>query len=177
MITKYLVETPFKQPGVLFKLIVSSITLSLLFTLFIFIIIHLFNFAVITPFCTPFIDPSNSILLVKLLVWFIVIFQFLATCTTSIVYIFLFYELRKAAEKVHLFLKNASYVVIMIQISVLISANALTWIPSGIIYIFAMEMEKYPMEIILWTIITIIPISAIVSPFVFISTALRKIKT
>ena len=83
---------------------------------------------------------------------------------------------KKTAEKVqNSSLKKASNVLIMIQISVLISVNALTWIPSGIIYIFAMVMEKYPIEIILWTIITIIPIGAIVSPFVFVSAALRKI--
>ena len=107
---------------------------------------------------------------------FIVIFQFLATCATSVLHISLFYELQKATKKVqNSSLKKTSKVFIIIQISVLISANGLTWIPSGIVYIFAMTMEKYPMEIILWTIIAISPISAIVSPFVFINTALRKI--
>ena len=176
MITKYPLKTRFKQPGFLLKFIACSFTLSLLFTLFISSTIQLFSFAVTTPICTPFFDPSNSILVIKILAWFIAIFQFLATGATSVLYISLFYEIQKATKKVqNLSLKKTSNVLIIIQISVLISANGLTWIPSGMVYIFAMTMEKYPMEIILWTIIAISPINAIVNPSVFISTALRKI--
>ena len=176
MIVKYPVETKFKQPEYLFKLIASLFALSCLFTFMISIIMQLFNFPITNPFCTPFIDPSNSILLIKALVHFIVVCQFLATSAITTLYILLLNEMKVAAEKVqNSSLKKVSHVSILMQIAVLISANTLTWIPSGIIYFFAMMMEKYPMEIVLWTIITIGPISAVVTPSVFVGTTLRKI--
>ena len=175
MIIKYPVKTKFKQPRYLLKLIVCSFTLSCVFTFVISVIMKLFSLPITTPFCIPFVDPSNSILLVKFLMWFITVCQFLATGVTATWYISLFYELKKATEKVqNPSSKKVSYVSILIQIAVLFSANTLTWIPSGSIYFVIMMMEKYPMEIVLWTIIVIGPISAIVTPSVFIRSTMIK---
>ena len=175
MIIKYPLKTKFKQPRYLFKLIVCSFILSCLFTFVISIIMQLFSLTITNPFCIPFIDPSKSILLVKFLMWFITVCQFLATIATATWYISLFYQLKKAAEKVeNPSSKKVSHVSIWIQITVLFSANTLTWIPSGSIYLVLMMMEKYPMEIVLWTIITIGPISAIVTPCVFIRSTMIK---
>ena len=89
-------------------------------------------------------------------------------------YVFLYLELKKSQQGMEKCVKKVSTQTILIQIVVTLTSNTLTWIPSGVIYISAMIMSQYPMEMMIWVLIAVAPINAIVNPIMFIRTALKK---
>ena len=70
--------------------------------------------------------------------------------------------------------KSQSDSFLITQLIILSLSNIMCWLPSGAIFINTMFLDRYPMELILWTIIAIGPINAIVNPCVNIFTTVRK---
>ena len=59
---------------------------------------------------------------------------------------------------------------------VTVTANILTWIPSGVIYTAAMIAKEYPMDMILWALVAVEPINCIINPLLFIRTSIKIYK-
>ena len=95
MVIKYPLETRFRNPQYLLKCILFSLIATSQFTIIISILMQ-YSFQLPSPFCSTFVDPSKSVLLVKMLMWFIVLCKFLATGTILFMYIFLWHELHKS---------------------------------------------------------------------------------
>ena len=70
--------------------------------------------------------------------------------------------------------RKSPNVKIMAQIVMTLTANALTWISSGSIYILTLTSWQYPLELVLWTIVAIEPINSVVNPFLFIMVTVRN---
>ena len=171
MVTKFPLDTKLKNPKYTLKCIVCSFIASSLFTIIISILMQ-YIFYLSSPFCTNFANPSKSVLLVKIVRWFIVLYKFLATGTILVMYIVLLYDLQTSQMKCQKV--QSLQVSILAQIVVTIIANTLTWIPSGIIHILTMTLRQYLMELVLWTVIGIEPINSVVNPFIFIITTVKK---
>ena len=124
-----------------------------------------------TMFCLPFIDPTNAFLLTKIVTWFIIIIQSITSMAIILIYVILFRTLQKNRIK-GMKLHSASQLVL--QLYLITVSNILCWFPVNIVYITSMFLLTYPIELIIWTIITVLPINSIVNPLVFIFTMKRK---
>ena len=60
------------------------------------------------------------------------------------------------------------------QIMILSISAVLSWVPSNITYVIAIFLDKYPIEMITWTIIFLVPVNSIVTQSVFILTTVKK---
>ena len=69
-----------------------------------------------------------------------------------------------------------SYLPLYMQVCLVTSSNVLCWIPSGIIYLVTMSLEKYPINLIIWSAIAITPINSVINPIVFIVANVRSNK-
>ena len=128
-----------------------------------------------TYLCLPFVDPTKSVIELNALTWFVAVTQFL----TSIVILFLHVHLVKQLEKSQQFLKNVKSDVIShssleIQLTILTVSNFLCWIPCNIIFVLTMFLPKYPMALVIWTVVGILPLRSIITPSVFIITSIKK---
>ena len=65
---------------------------------------------------------------------------------------------------------------LVVQIAILTISIILCWYPANIIYIAAMFLSTYSIELIIWTIILTFPLNSIVNPCIFIVSAIRKSK-
>ena len=63
-----------------------------------------------------------------------------------------------------------------IQIFIVTVSNILCWIPSGIIYLVALFLKKYPVNLIIWSTIAVTPINSVINPVVFIVANFRSHK-
>ena len=175
MVTKYPLESRFKKSEFLIKLIIILFTISASITILLYIKMFYGSFTVSSPFCIPLIDPSKQNLQEKIVLWFLFPFQILSLVSIYAMYIFLFIEVSNSKQKVQKqSSKGMSIKSIMLQVVVTVIANTLTWIPSGVIYIVAMIMTEYPMEMIIWTLIAVAPINSVVNPIIYIKTARKK---
>ena len=125
--------------------------------------------------CSPFVDPSNSVILIKIITWSTVIFQFFAIIFIILVYTLLFQTLKISQQYLHVKIsskRNLSS--LLIQLLIITGSNILCWIPAGCIYLTFMFLEKYPIDMVIWITVLITPFNSIISPIVFILTTKYK---
>ena len=128
--------------------------------------------------CHPFIDPSGSVLLVKITTWIVVTLQTVLCVVNVILSLKLLKETKISQKAVQKSVKKSNRAIFMtIQIMILMASNVLTWIPSGVIYLALLNLNKYPIEIVAWTIILITTINPVINPLVFIATTVKKLLT
>ena len=125
-----------------------------------------------TSLCSPFIDPSNSIFLIKVITISIGILQLVTSALICLIYSILVKDLRKTEETFNKSVSLNNFNLI-IQILIVTSSNLICWIPSNIIYISTLFMSKYPTDLLIWTTISVTPINSIINPLVFVVSTIK----
>lgn len=128
-----------------------------------------------TFLCSPFIDPTHSSLIIDIITYFTVVLQLLSVCLMSFSYIHLVKYVIKS--KVQTGLKDSkftkSYLNLAIQLVAVTGSNILCFIPSGSVYIISSQRETFPIDLLVWTSIVVLPINPLVNPIIFCTTELR----
>ena len=175
MIVIYPLRTKFKQ----IKFVKICICLAFMTTFSFSLAIALFtrNYYKAIPFhlCFPFLDPSKSVLTINILTWMTFLIHICGIFFTLSVYILTVKAMY--ATEVYLNIsssKKKSYSVINIQVIVFATSNIICWITAGIINITCMFLEKYSIEMVIWTVAAISPINSLINPVMFISMKLRE---
>ena len=63
---------------------------------------------------------------------------------------------------------------LVIQLIVITTSNILSWFPANGIYIAAMLLSTYPVDLILWAVVIGMPLSSIINLSMFIIMSQRK---
>ena len=125
--------------------------------------------------CSPFVDPTNSITLIKAFAWLSVILQVILIIFILVSYILVVKELMKSQEVIwNLMSKISSNVSLIIQLIIITGSNILCQTPSSMIYTLSMFMDMNPIDMIIWTTVAITPINSIINPIVFTIGTKRK---
>ena len=66
--------------------------------------------------------------------------------------------------------EDDSHIAIIIQLSVITISNVIYWFPVNGIYIAAMTLSTYPINLIIWSTVIGLPLNSITNPSVFIIT-------
>ena len=128
--------------------------------------------------CVPFIDPTISIPIIKMITWCVGILQSIASFGIIIIHLLLVYKYVQS-QKIMLNLNSdKKYFVptqIVVQLFVVSVSNILCWIPANCVYITAMFLSRYPVSVVMWTTVSVLPINSLVNPSVFIVAYFRKV--
>ena len=87
--------------------------------------------------------------------------------------------LYKATSQSKMFVKTKNknqYSSMIVQLLLITFSNVFCWFPTNVTFVTAMLMPTYPIDIVLWTIITVLPCNSIVNPLVFIIGTMKKNK-
>ncbi len=143
----------------------SAVTLTLL----------MWGFGVAVPFklCSPFVDPTNNVLVIKISTAFLSLLQPSVLVSLIAIHICLVSELQKSGQKVQKS-KSQSIASIVVQVIVLTFGSTFCWIPSNTIFSAAMFLRKYPLELVFWATVVISTVNPILYPLVFLVTSLKK---
>ena len=126
--------------------------------------------------CSPFIDPTDSITIIKILIGVTVLIQLSSIIFIIITYFRLLRSLIKSQKEIQgETSKAASNKSLIVQIVLIIGSTILCWIPSGTVYIVTLFLDPYPIKILVWVTVTMEPINTIVHPIIFAVTIGRKI--
>ena len=173
LVVIYPMNSRFKKSSFVAKLLVIVTGFSLLVSFIVGITVKSTNISMTINLCLPFLDPSNSQIIVKLIVWFTVVTQMATSVGIAIMHCLLFTKLRQSQYEIQKSKtdKNLPLAIQLIMITVL---NILCWLPTGCVYISAMFLANYPIDLAIWTTVIGLPINSIINPFVFIVTTVRK---
>ena len=98
MVVIYLIDTKFKRTGFVLKSFVSFIILSSVSTLFVTLSFG-FNHRILPiSLCLPFIDPTNSVVMIKIFTWIFIITQTATSIVIMGVYILLVKRLKETQK-------------------------------------------------------------------------------
>ena len=115
--------------------------------------------------CIPFVDPSQKLLLPWTFTITVSFFQILTIFIMLGMYLLVVRSLKntnaaRSSKNVNYYQKVKKHV-ILLMVSKIIS-----WIPTNVVYLTAIVMNKYPIIMTYWTTVIIMPTSAILIPIV-----------
>ena len=128
-----------------------------------------------TSLCLPLLEPSGSQLSIKLITWFTVVTQFVTSILIMTMHILLVVEIKKSQKSIQMSKpKNNKLKNVIIQLFTITVSNILCWCPVGCIFISAMFLPTYPINLVIWTTIIGLPINSIFNPTIFIASTVRN---
>ncbi len=176
MVVLHPIDSEFKRTKFVVKYIVLAFVISTVISISLTVVAWVLVSELPVALCSPFIDPTDSLIITKVLIWLVTLFQLTAAIFIVVVYITLITSLRKSQKKIQESVsKRQSNMPIIIQILAMTSSNILCWIPSGVIFLVSMFQDQYPTAMLFWITAIVMPINSIVNPIIFIRTTMRKI--
>ena len=169
MVVVYPVDSRFKQVDFIFKIVISLFVCSLFVSILLTFQYKFTNALVTTNLCLPFVDPSGSVLVVKVFSWYLIVSQSITPFIITVIYILLlmkYTESRKSVGKIHSKENPDEFLKQQVVSSILL--NFISWIPMNGIILTIMFLPKYPLDLIAWANILIYPLNSMVNPFLFI---------
>ena len=129
-----------------------------------------------TSLCLPFIDPTNSVSIINILIWSIIISQCVTSLVITVSHILLIRRLSNHQEKLQRTVTGDVYnISLPLQLIIVTLSNVLCWFPANIIYVITMIIPTYPIDLVIWMIVFVVPLNSLINPIVFISNYLRSI--
>ena len=177
MVTISPLKTRFKEKVFVMKSLTFLFLFSFLFSISFTIIFKYIEITSTISLCLPFVDPSGSQLLIKLITWFTVVTQLASAIGIMIMHILLIVEIRHSQHNTMVTKsRQDSNLALIIQLILITTSNILCWFPASCVYISAMFLSTYPIDIVIWTTVIVLPINSIVNPSIFILTNVKKMK-
>ena len=165
MVVKYPLKSKFKSPVFVLRcLVLGGISIiSLAITVLLTFRIRV---RIPTSLCSPFIDPSDSVIGIKFLTILVALLNSVSFSFIATVYFFLF-ELLRASEisKVN---KKITTKNVIFQFAIVTGSNLICWFPSSIIFLSSLFNPKYSVDLLIWTTLCVLPVNSIINPVVFI---------
>ena len=125
-----------------------------------------------TSLCSPFIDPSHSSISTNVITWVVIITQSISSVLIGLMNILLINEVKKSKRSLKI-QKSEVENKMMYQLILTSMTNILCWIPANGIYLSSMFLSIYPINLVIWATVVVMPINSVINPFVFIMINLK----
>ena len=168
MVIKYPFDSKFKSTKFVFKCLV------ILFSSIIGIV-GAYTHATDTSLsflCSPFIDPTFSYLEMKIFTSLTFSIQLFSASFISYLH-YKIVQLLKKSQRIRDETGGLSWS-LKLQLILLSVSNIMCWIPSTIIHLSIIFLERYPSELLMWTTMFAVPVNSIINPITFIVKMKKK---
>ena len=174
MVVIYPMKTKFRRKNFVLKLCIVLFILTFVLCGIILLLYDTFEGILPSRLCLPFIDPIGS-MISKVVTWLIATTQSISSVLILFLHVLLFMNI-KASQKLFLRSRSKEYSnkSILFQLLSISFSNILCLFPTNSIYIAAMLMTEYPMNLIMWAMVTSLPINSIVNPLIFCTVLIQK---
>ena len=175
MLVIHPINTKFKKSEFVFRSVVSCHLFSFLTALMVTYYFKLTYKYLTFSLCLPFIDPTGSVIMIKLITLLTVVSQTITSVIITIMHILLVKELKEANKNIEK--SKSSFIFntpLFLQLILITTSSILCWFPANGIYIAVMLLSTYPTDLIIWTTVAGLPINSIINPSVIIINSQRK---
>ena len=128
--------------------------------------------------CLPFVDPTGTFILIRIITYFVAITQAASCLSILVMHIYLVKYVQIAPK---LGPKSQGYshghkkhVNRILQLFILTLSNLLCWLPGNTIFLVVAFFNSYPLDLITWTAVTITPLNSLINPLVFFCVNVKK---
>ena len=166
MVVIHPMESKFKSISFLYNCVFAG-TGTLLLIAFVCVVYLKLEQILPTQLCSPFIDPTDSIAAVRFATIGVAVFQMSAFCFIIITYFRLLHYVTKLKHQT-LFESKLMSRGLVTQILLVTASNLVGWFPLSLIFLAALFQSKYPVDLLIWTTIAVMPINSIINPLIFL---------
>ncbi len=125
--------------------------------------------------CLPFVDPRGASVSISVLTWLVVSLQTFTLISLAVFHSSLVLNITKAQRKIEKAKsKTDSNTILIIQLLVLTGSNILCWVPANCVFLVAMFLASYPLEMVIWTTVLGVPFNSLVNPVFFTCIFMRN---
>ena len=175
MVVIHPIATRFKETQFVLKSILSFYILSFLVTILTTLSFKFTYESIPMSLCLPFIDPANSIFMIKVLTWSVIVTQTVSSIALLVLHILLVEGLKESKTwRRNSEFNDNSNTALIVQLICITSSNILCWFPVNALYMAAMFLSTYPIDLVIWTTVICIPLNSIINPLIFIIASIKK---
>ena len=175
MVILYPIESKFRSRTFVLKQIIFPLCTIILFSVSIALYTQT-NGYIYNKLCSPFIDPTQSLLQAKVLTFFVSVFHAIIIVSISLIYLLLFTKLKELQSNNIFYSTTRAYSIrFSLLRSVLIAiSNAACWIVSDTLLISFLFIPYHDMGILIRGKIFILPLTGIINSVIFLITVKRN---
>ncbi len=169
------VDTQFKRAKFVAKYLLLILKVSLSFSVVFTSVTQETTHTLPTSFRFPFVDPTNSIVMLKIATWFLIITQTMSSLIIMFLHTWLVQRLFESQLNITKSTKaDDKNTVLVVQLVVVTVSNMVSWFSVNGIFVATMYLDRYPPLLVPWTIVCGLPANSLFNTSVFIVTSLRK---
>ncbi len=124
--------------------------------------------------CLPFVDPQKSSIMIEVQTWFIAATQTVTSGVILLMHVVLVSKVKESDKAIRKSKEGKNQTPIILQLTMITMSNILCWFPTNAVFIAAMFLVSYPVDLVIWTAVIALPLNSVVNPLVFLCFALRK---
>ncbi len=162
------VDSQFKRAGFVCKCLAVIIICTFVIGIILTVLTVALDKALPTALCLLSVDPTDSSVLTKIVVWLISIAQSLLVVATMSTHIGLVYNLLESQKKIQSSKTKESNTTIYVQLVSMTISNVLCCFTANSVFLSAMFLETFSTEMIIWTNASFVPLNSIILPIVFL---------
>ncbi len=130
--------------------------------------------------CSPFLDPTKLVLVMKVVLLMSSTVQSVSSLSMLAMYTQLVLSLQKARnmalDATSTKIKTNVLTSTLVQVVFFIVTVNVCWVPSNIVYLWALHVEKYSTDIVVWTVMVVVPINSVFVPLALNFSKLSKFR-
>ncbi len=167
-------QTKFKRMSFVFSQTCIICSLSLWISAVISVVIKLEGNKVPTNLCLPLVDPTKSIIVIYAATWCVAVLHLV----TIIVMIFLHSHLLQALFGSQKIIKTSiskehSNTALICQLVLVTTTAMASWLPTSGVSVAGMLQKIYPVKLVVWATVAILPVHSILNPSILVVFCLR----
>ncbi len=133
------------------------------------------NIGMLSILCSPFFNPTKNNIFLKFLTWFLSVAHIGSIVAFCFCSCFLLLTLKRSQEQVrNMSAKKVAIQNVWIQLSILSISSFFCWGATGLILMASVVHSNFPMLVMFWTTVAVLPINPMMNPSVFILLFITK---
>ena len=124
--------------------------------------------------CSPFIDPTGEYLILKITTWCMINIHLISAVLIVTIHVLLIQKIKQSTEIMKSAVNTESNTSLKVQLISITLSNILCWFCTDSVYIAAMFLKKYPINLITWTPVLFFPLHSLINPVVFIAISIKQ---
>ena len=156
MVVLYPLDSRFKVKSFVSQRLLFGVCTLGFFSLTAGLKLKLTNWKTPSVLCSPFIDPHGSSLGIRLIAIVLLFFKMSAIVLTTLMYTCMVKNIKKANENMQVSNQRDIFSIV-IQATILIISNFISWIVPSAIYTVCLFLKYYPKDTLTWITVTIVP--------------------
>ncbi len=166
-------DTRFKETKFVRNTVTCTVAVSSSLALFVNFLAFFLDGIVAVPLCIPFSGVSNSATTVAM-TWLTVITQNVSCIAIIVMHGIMLRSVLASQQSMPTSKSSDSNTALFVQVAFMTFSSILCYLPAGVFYLTVMFISQYPIDLLRWLVVCVLPLNSLTYPSCLSVTALRK---